>query len=217
MENPPKSLRILCFGDSLTAGYSGFGYFHYPYAKQVREKLKEHLPDTDAIVDVSGLSGDTVTNGQYLKRMKGMCTKADHAPYDWVIVLGGTNDLAWSERADRIYEALKKVWTVALDCGANVLAASVLEAEHTTGDVVQRRKELNSLIESHQEDRLHYLDLCTAVPYFTMNDTMREMIWDDGLHLTMDGYEMMGEAVAAKLLELLNTVKEPLNSRRKDT
>ena len=106
MKPSPKSLRILCFGDSLTAGYSKFGYFHYPYAKQIREKLKEGLPSTDATVDVAGLSGDQVIVGQYLRRMKGVCAKAEDAPYDWIIVLGGTNDLAWSERADSIYEGL---------------------------------------------------------------------------------------------------------------
>lgn len=45
-----------------------------------------------------------------------------------------------------------------------------------------------------------------------MSTTMREMIWDDGLHLTMDGYEKMGDAIAAKLLQLLQTAKQPLNS-----
>ncbi|KAI4123789.1 MAG: hypothetical protein LQ338_005093 [Usnochroma carphineum] len=157
--NPPinqglKSLRILCFGDSLTAGYSGYGYFHYPYAAQIRKKLKDEMPDTEATVDVSGLSGDRVIAGQFLRRIKGMCEKAKDAPYDWVIVLGGTNDMAWSERPDKIYEALKNVWRVALDTGANVLALSVLEAEYTSGDIVQRRKDLNNLIACHEEDRL---------------------------------------------------------------
>lgn len=55
------------------------------------------------------------------------------------------------------------------------------------------------------------MDLCAAVPWFAMNATMREMIWDDGLHLTMDGYEMMGDSIATKLLELLHVAKEPLN------
>lgn len=77
-----KSLRILCLGDSLTAGYSGYGYFHYPYAKQIREKLREHMPDTEATVDISGLSGDEVVEGEFLRRMEGMCTKAKHEPYD---------------------------------------------------------------------------------------------------------------------------------------
>ncbi|KAL8958807.1 MAG: hypothetical protein Q9193_004205 [Seirophora villosa] len=207
-----KSLRILCFGDSLTAGYSGYGYFHYPYATHIRKKLKEELPDTDAVVDVSGLSGDRVIAGQFLARIKAVSEKAKHTPYDWIIILGGTNDLGWSERPDNIYESLKQVWTVALDSGANVLALNVLEGEHTSGDIVPRRKQLNALIAGHEEHRLYYMDLCAAVPFFTMNDTMRAMMWDDGLHLTMDGYEMMGNAIAAKLLELLQVAKDPLNT-----
>ncbi|KAL8722107.1 MAG: hypothetical protein Q9225_001351 [Loekoesia sp. 1 TL-2023] len=150
----PESLRILCFGDSLTAGYSGYGCFHYPYAKQIREKLKENLPGTEATVDVSGLSGDQVIAGQYLSRMKGVCARTEDAPYDWIIVLGGTNDLGEMEKADSIYEGLKKVWRIALDTGANVLALSVPEAEYTSATLVRRRKELNNLITYHQEDRL---------------------------------------------------------------
>ena len=47
------------------------------------------------------------------------------------------------------------------------------------------------------------MDLCSAVPYFNMNEAKRGLIWDDGLHLTEDGYEMMGNAIAAHLIELL--------------
>ncbi|KAL8646726.1 MAG: hypothetical protein Q9226_006741, partial [Calogaya cf. arnoldii] len=91
------------------------------------------------------------------------------------------------------------VWTVALETGANVLALSVLEAEHTGGDLIQRRNELNWMIAQHSEDRC---------------DTLKPRIWDDGLHLTMDGYEMMGEAIAARLIELLHVVEEPRNDGR---
>ncbi|KAL8903818.1 MAG: hypothetical protein Q9207_003678 [Kuettlingeria erythrocarpa] len=149
-----KTLRILCFGDSLTAGYSGYGYFHYPYAAQLRKRLKEDMPDTEAMIDVAGLSGDRVIAGQYMRRIKGSCEKAQDVPYDWIMVLGGTNDLGWGESPDHIYEGLKKVWRLALDTGANVLAMSVLEGEHTSGDIVKRRKELNNRIAYHEEDRL---------------------------------------------------------------
>ncbi|KAL8762878.1 MAG: hypothetical protein Q9184_001174 [Pyrenodesmia sp. 2 TL-2023] len=210
-----KSLRILCFGDSLTAGYSGYGYFHYPYAAQLRKRLKEDLPDTEATVDVAGLSGDRVIAGQYVRRIKGSCEKAEDAPYDWIIVLGGTNDLGSEERPDNIYEGLSRGMTLLEPQGANVLALSVLEGEHTSGDIFQRRKELNNLIAYHEEDRLYYIDICAAVPWFSMSPKMRETIWDDGLHLTMDGYKKMGDAIATKLLELLRTAKQPLNSGSK--
>lgn len=55
------------------------------------------------------------------------------------------------------------------------------------------------------------MDLCAAVPYFNMSDAQKPRIWDDGLHLTMAGYEMMGEAIAAKLIELLHVVNQPIN------
>ncbi len=58
----------------------------------------------------------------------------------------------------------------------------------------------------------HYLDLRAAVPYFDMSDFLRERIWDDGLHLTMAGYEMMGQAIAAKLIELLQVGEKPVNT-----
>ena len=36
------------------------------------------------------------------------------------------------------------------------------------------------------------MDLCAAVPYFSMDKMLRKEIWDDGVHLTKAGYKMMG-------------------------
>ncbi|KAL8953457.1 MAG: hypothetical protein Q9222_000661 [Ikaeria aurantiellina] len=102
---------------------------------------------------------------------------------------------------------------MALETGANVLALSVLEAEYTSGGIVQRRNELNDLIAHHSDDRWHSMDMCKAVPFFDMDEETRKRIWDDGLHLKKDGYEMMGNAIAAKLLELLDTARRPTNHK----
>jgi lysophospholipase L1-like esterase len=48
------------------------------------------------------------------------------------------------------------------------------------------------------------MDLCAAVPYFSMDERLREKIWDDGLHLTKAGYKMMGDAIGARMTELLS-------------
>lgn len=48
------------------------------------------------------------------------------------------------------------------------------------------------------------LDMSAAVPYFSMDEAKRKVIWDDGLHLTKDGYKMMGEATAARLIEIIS-------------
>lgn len=60
------------------------------------------------------------------------------------------------------------------------------------------------------------MDLCTAVPYFSMDDAKQELIWDDGLHLTKDGYEMMGNAIAVHLIEFLKTSNDAKNKVRAD-
>ena len=102
----PKSLRILCFGDSLTAGYTSYGWEFYPYADHLGAGLRQSLSTSDIEIDVAGLSGDQV-RGSYLPRIKAKCANTEK-PYDWIIVMGGTNDLAWDQSPDVIYEGLSK-------------------------------------------------------------------------------------------------------------
>ena len=192
----PKSLRILCFGDSLTAGYTSYGWEFYPYADHLRTGLQHMLSTSDIHVDVAGLSGDQV-RGSYLPRIKRECANAG-TPYDWIVVMGGTNDLAWGQSPDRIYEGLRKlslpvfysyhlpkaplplfllgfswppipssledapfadsiviekVWKVALDTGANVLALNILEAEASSVMENSERNSLNEKIITHQQER----------------------------------------------------------------
>ena len=102
----PKSLHILCFGDSLTAGYTSYGLEFHPYADHLRVGLQHSLSTSDIEVDVAGFSGDQV-QGNYLPRIKHKC-KDTKKPYDWIIIMGGTNDLGWGQSADTIYEGLSK-------------------------------------------------------------------------------------------------------------
>ena len=106
----PETLRILCFGDSLTAGYTHFGVEHYPYSDYLETMLLKLLPSTKITIDNAGLSADRVKAGLFLRRIEGKCAKAAANPYDWVIILGGTNDLGWNEPPEEIYEALSMLF-----------------------------------------------------------------------------------------------------------
>jgi hypothetical protein len=76
MTSPKKSLDILCFGDSLTEGYSEYGLLFTPYSRTLSEKLKAILGSEFEIgVHTDGESGEQVTTG-FLHRMQQHCTSS---------------------------------------------------------------------------------------------------------------------------------------------
>lgn len=123
-----EKLSILCFGDSLTAGYHRWGLEYHPYAIKLTDILAAEFPNAERTIDVNGVSGDLVIYppGSFLSRIQEECAKKQ---YDLVIFLGGTkyaptilpdphfanaifsfSDLGYGNRADMIYYALKDCW-----------------------------------------------------------------------------------------------------------
>lgn len=48
------------------------------------------------------------------------------------------------------------------------------------------------------------MDICSKIPYYSMDEKKREVIWNDGLHLGKEGYKLMGSLIAARLIEILS-------------
>jgi lysophospholipase L1-like esterase len=71
MAGRPK-LRILCFGDSLTAGYASWGAIHHPYNERMEQMLSMAFPDRKIETVEDGLSGATVKHG-FQTRMNAQC------------------------------------------------------------------------------------------------------------------------------------------------
>ena len=46
-------------------------------------------------------------------------------------------------------------------------------------------------------------DMNREMPYHSLSEEKKEEIWDDGLHFTEEGYRLMGEKIAGKLIALL--------------
>ncbi|KAK4189040.1 SGNH hydrolase-type esterase domain-containing protein [Podospora australis] len=240
---PQKQLRLLCFGDSLTAGYSEMGSVFHPYESKMSQMLAMAFPDISFQTDIRGISGDTVSRG-YLKRMEacfpspvsppspispptsprkstttngvngssssthGTADKQNTTkPYDWVIVLGGTNDLGWGFTPEEIFAKLKAVWDIPLKRGAKVLALTVPECAVATAKARERmdakRDVLNGMIKGYKRDNYYVYDLHTAVPYYSMSEKDRAKHWDDHLHFTPDGYDLIGNKVGMALVSLL--------------
>ena len=67
----------------------------------------------------------------------------------------GFRTTQWPSLAANADARTEKVWKVALDTGANVLALTVLEAAASSPRLTGKRDELNAMIKDHQEDRLY--------------------------------------------------------------
>ena len=195
-------IRILCFGASITAGWSQLGTRYYPYASTLEAHLKEALPNEHFAIHVDGLPGDTVMQGAYTKRLRSLISTAA-SPYDWVIVQGGGNDLRLGREPKKILEALRAVWGIAFDAGSKVIALTVTKTVDQTEESARRYKALNELIASEENEKLYNVDVCKMLPPATMNNVIRKIYDRDGLHFGKKGYEMMGDAIASSLVEMI--------------
>ncbi|KAJ4396727.1 hypothetical protein N0V93_000948 [Gnomoniopsis smithogilvyi] len=201
---PKHTLRILCFGDSLTSGYSSSP--DHPYSHHLTTTLTRAFPSLTIDAHTDGVPGDTVSlpGSRYLRRIEPpFLSRGGGTPFDWTVILGGTNDLALGVDAERIFESLRKVWAVPLSKGGRVLACTVPDAGTKRQQDVDAREELNGLIRSHRQENFHVFDLAAAIPYHTMQSAERERYWDDHIHLMPAGYDLMGEKIAARLVELI--------------
>jgi lysophospholipase L1-like esterase len=70
-----NTLHLLCFGDSLTAGYSDPGVPFHPYTDALQASLATAFPSVNVTIDNHGLPGDQVTSppGGFLPRMEIIC------------------------------------------------------------------------------------------------------------------------------------------------
>ena len=161
----------------------------------------------------SGLPGDTVINGQYVKRLRSLISTATN-PYDWIIVQGGGNDLQTGQEPKDILEALRSVWSDAFEAGSNVIALTVSKTVGESVGLARRYDALNDLIVSERHDRLYSVDVCGMLPSATIDNVMISRIYDrDGLHLGKKGYEMMGDAIASALIEIIRAKPHGADSR----
>ncbi|KAG7292055.1 hypothetical protein NEMBOFW57_002086 [Staphylotrichum longicolle] len=103
---------------------------------------------------------------------------------------------------EAIYESLKEVWAVPLSHNCKVLALTVPEAG-IKGTVKARidakRNTLNDLIRNHKAENFHVYDLNKHVTYWSMSEADRAKYWDDHIHFTPDGYDLIGNKVGVAL------------------
>jgi lysophospholipase L1-like esterase len=195
----PAVPLIVCFGDSLTAGYQS----PTPDWPQIRETpyggfLQERL-GASAAVAVSGVCGELT--GEMVERFERDVLARKPAG---IVILGGTNDLGWRAASSDILRNLCAMYDMALSEGARPVAVTVpsirvsgnlgsAEGRAWLEDHIQRRRELNGMIQrACLEKRLPCVDLFAATAE-RGSGLLAAPYSNDGLHLTTNGYRRLAD------------------------
>mmetsp|Transcript_10879 Transcript_10879/g.17814 ORF Transcript_10879/g.17814 Transcript_10879/m.17814 type:complete len:351 (-) Transcript_10879:27-1079(-) len=126
-----KIVRILAFGDSLTEGMYGYPRTNYhPYTIQLKKLFQQCRPDLNVEIDNAGVSGEVI-KFQLYNRLAEVLSNSKNK-YEWVIILGGTNDIGKAHKKAELLEGdlslqslLQEMYGLCNLYGSNVVAVTV--------------------------------------------------------------------------------------------
>ena len=204
-----RSNLVLCFGDSLTAGFQSPTRDNptgreTPYGQFLQSYLGDGVE-----VRTSGICGEVT--GDMVMRFRH--DVLEHGP-GYVPILGGTNDLGWNASPPEIMQNLIKMYEQTLAIGSLPIPVTVpsirvedasdsREGQEWIAGHLTRRKQLNQLIREYAEAQgIAYVDLFTVTAE-SESGQLAGMYSNDGIHLTTAGYRLFAEQVAQVLKPLL--------------
>lgn len=191
--------HIVCFGDSLTAGFQSPTVDHPQGIETPYGRFLQELIGPSVRVSVSGICGELT--GEMAMRFRSAVLM--HHPTH-VVILGGTNDLGWNAAPADIMRNLLKMYELALAAGVKPVPVTVPsirvgddlrseEGRRWFAEHLERRCELNGSILRYAESKgLTAFDIFTA----TVDPETQQLAAqysNDGLHLTTAGYRLMAE------------------------
>jgi acyl-CoA thioesterase I len=193
------SRHIVCFGDSLTAGFQSPTVDNPQGIETPYGRFLQELTGPAVRVSVSGICGELT--GEMAMRFRSAVLA--HQPTH-VVILGGTNDLGWNAAPADIMRNLLKMYESAVAAGIKpvpVTVPSIRVGDDLRGEEgrrwfvehLDRRCQLNGLILQYAElKRLPAFDLFAAT---TEPETQQlaAAYSNDGLHLTTAGYRLIAE------------------------
>lgn len=192
-------IHIVCFGDSLTAGFQSPTADNPQGAETPYGRFLQELTGPSVRVSVSGLCGELT--GDMAMRFRSAVLVHEPA---YVVILGGTNDLGWNATPAAILRNLLQMYELAAAAGVTPVPVTVPsirvsddlsseEGGRWLAEHLDRRRQLNGLILRYAESKgLAAFDLfaATAEPE---TQQLAAQYSNDGLHLTTAGYRLMAE------------------------
>jgi len=200
--------RILCYGDSLTAGTSPPDAQYYPYAPHLEKSLKHR--GLNVTVRHRGLPG--WTSEQMLKDLDGPRTglrsaiQAAGQGLSLVIILAGTNDLGHYQ-AETIASNVQQLHQISYENGvARTLALSVPPSGYQAHvqEAAAKAQHVNNLLQAFCARDATRATCTASVPFAFERGGAN---WaTDTLHFSPAGYQIMGETLAPVVEQILQTL-----------
>jgi lysophospholipase L1-like esterase len=202
--------RILCYGDSLTAGLSPPGAEHYPYAPYLEQALKDRGLE-NVVVRHRGLSG--WTTNQMLQELDGERTGLRSAiigaikqdpvnALSLVILLAGTNDMAHHSSADGIVANIHTLHQVSYENGVpRTLAIGIPPSGYQShvSSAAALAAEINGKMEQFVSGEVKASYIASPFPFEKGGENWAP----DTLHFSQRGYQVMGESLAPVVEQIL--------------
>lgn len=199
-------LRFLAFGASLTEGYHSEGLLFHPYTLHLSQLIRSSFQSID--IDNAGVSGEAILSPTMFPRLQQLLSSTTNKKYDWVLLLAGTNDtLRDQQKASRVFDGYQLLINECLKHQARVLCMTLPEADCPKESPFDlQRQEFNRLIreELGSKNNIVVLDIDRLLPQHSLSSNERKQIWDDGVHLTPQGYDRLGQLIYEKLQSYLS-------------
>jgi lysophospholipase L1-like esterase len=201
-----KQSRILCYGDSLTAGFYAGGQRFSPYGKAMRAALSRLGFQCD--VSICGLSGhradQMVEQLHWPQSSLDICGKTgrglahildNEEPFDLVVLMAGTNDFTPSASLSSIRESVCQLHEACHTRGVpSVMLAAPCNTHHIQ---VSFSRLLQGWAKRHTEV-LAFLDPEEIIP------RKHSAYWEpDDVHFSPSGSQVLGARVAVTVAKIL--------------
>lgn len=190
-----RKVDFVAVGDSLTFGFISAYSASKPYSdflKEYADNFLKELGKKDALqirVVNRGVNGDLTSNMLFRFRQD----VTDLKP-DYVIILGGANDIGCGYLVEKIFFNLQRMFETAMDNGIKPVGCT-LPSILGWDEGIQPRLELNRLLTDFCNRREIPCNDLFAATCDLETKRLRTDYSSDGLHLNISGYRKIAETV----------------------
>eukprot|EP00440_Ansanella_granifera_P012679 gb/GFBE01013775.1/.p1 GENE.gb/GFBE01013775.1/~~gb/GFBE01013775.1/.p1 ORF type:complete len:298 (+),score=45.28 gb/GFBE01013775.1/:1-894(+) len=208
----PSNLRILCIGDSLTAGFYAGGQAFAPYGRSMGEALAS--VGLSCEVSVCGYSGRTTQHMVEAMHDRlvdivgntglGLARILQANTYDLVLIMSGTNDMAHNHDQERIMANLGCLHALCHERGIPTVALMPPPAPIRTPQHEAVRQNLIRRIQG-MTNATPGIRACVDPAEFV--PAAHAPFWEnDGLHFSPAGSHFLGTCLATMIAETLTGI-----------